>query len=441
MGTEGNIGTGWEKFVGVLKDIPFWALLALGMAADILSFTPGIKAQLPKDISSWLLVSVVLFNTLAVVRAASLCMEAWRNHLARLAARRTFHLSPDEMQSFWAMARQRDDSTTTQLVVRFLAKNLTDAPLGLVNARLIHPTIRGEVIHSDVMVRGTNSNLYGSAAHSGHGVPGRSSLPGTASIMIRGTRKHPPQSALTVVIGITDDEGNEQRLKLSLRGTGVIPNEEKATAVPVEPVFSIADPIEKEVVSVLQAELGRYDKHGRERGGLGSVHIVYGGRVLSGIGTDAWNPDSPKNQSVVEDPQAAVLESDNMKALLARYQLLSNDKERERFAAALLGRIDAKGPYLRISYFIVCVLWQIGGFSEALVRVKTLPEEEIKVFGLSNVLLMLNGLLRYRHPDFTQEMLDQIESLVHCLKKEHTFTIAEKVAAIRAYRLLTSSSP
>jgi hypothetical protein len=57
------------------------------------------------------------------------------------------------------------------------------------------------------------------------------------------------------------------------------------------------------------------------------------------------------------------------------------------------------------------------------------------VFGLSNALMLLNGLLRYRHPDFTDEMLDDIERFLVGLK-EHPFQIPEKLAAIRTARLM-----
>jgi len=77
-----------------------------------------------------------------------------------------------------------------------------------------------------------------------------------------------------------------------------------------------------------------------------------------------------------------------------------------------------------------------SGFAhEALQKARRdLPAGEGKVFGLSNVLMLLNGLLKYRHPDFTNHMLDEIEHLTHDLN-EHTFMIPGKIAAIRAGRL------
>ncbi|KTC84438.1 hypothetical protein [Legionella drozanskii] len=65
-----------------------------------------------------------------------------------------------------------------------------------------------------------------------------------------------------------------------------------------------------------------------------------------------------------------------------------------------------------------------------------LPQNETKDFGLSNVLMLLNGLLNYFHPDFDEEMLDTIEEFVHGLS-EHSFKIPEKITAIRALRLIS----
>jgi hypothetical protein len=127
----------------------------------------------------------------------------------------------------------------------------------------------------------------------------------------------------------------------------------------------------------------------------------------------------------------------SLEALLTFYERLP-PVEKDQFASALLTRIDGKA-YLPVSYFIVLVLWKIGRLKEGLEKAKSnLPQGEISVFGLSNVLMLLNGLLRYRHPDFTNEMLDDIERFLDGLN-EHPFQIPEKLAAIRTARLLRPS--
>jgi hypothetical protein len=105
----------------------------------------------------------------------------------------------------------------TQFELRFMAKNLTDAPLHLLKARVIRPKIRGEVIQDMILVRSIKENVYGSAQASGHYIPANSLLPVSVGVYIRGT---PKQSAgrMRMLIGVTDAGGSETRVRLSLKG-------------------------------------------------------------------------------------------------------------------------------------------------------------------------------------------------------------------------------
>ncbi len=362
-------------------------------------------------------------------------VTSWR---ASVTAHHRFHVTAVPQQSHWSCSKQSDDSLVTQVSAHLLIKNRTEDPLALASARLIGPRIRGEIVHSDVSVRAVDRNMYGSAAVSGYTIPPNMSLPASVVIMIRGVPWRKPDKEVRATIGVTDDEGHEERITIRMR---VLPTAQRVIpASTLEVVSSIADPIEREVAAVLQAELSRYDKCGRTVGGLGSVHLVVDGREMIGVGTDSWNPNSPKNQSISDSPDVAEIRSDNLEALLAFYARLSNSDERARFELALLDRIDESKGYLRVSYFIVCTLWKIGKLSEGLTKAKTkLPQGEIKVFGLSNALMLMNGLLRYRYTDFSNEMLDDIERFLHGLN-EHPFQIPEKIAAIRASRLLAPRS-
>ena len=420
------------RMLEVLKDLPLWLLSGLAVAAGVLLVIPKIAASLPTGARPWIVIAGVVFGVLALARGLGILIEnipVWKVSADK---RRRFHLIPDPQQSLWSISKQADDSIVTQVVARFLTKNRTTETLALVQARLIRPKIRGEIIHSDVLVRAVDENIYGSAAHSGHAIPAGMSLPTSVHILIRGVPRRAPANHLRAVIGVTDDEGHEQRVAIDMR---VIPQPEAVPVAQVEMVSSITNPIEKEIANVLQAELSRYQKCGRLVGGLGSIHWVIKGRELTGVGTVSWSPSSPKNQNVFEGPEVAELRSDNMEALLAFYQRLSTSEQRDQFATALLDRLDGKG-YLSISYFVVCMLWKLGRLPDALNKSKAaLPQGEIKAFGLSNVLMLLNGLLHYRYPEFTNEMLEEIEKFIVGLK-EHPFQIPEKIAAIRTARLI-----
>jgi hypothetical protein len=162
------------------------------------------------------------------------------------------------------------------------------------------------------------------------------------------------------------------------------------------------------------------------------VHIVDNGHALRGVGGDSWTADSPLNQVLAVNPADASLQSDNLDALLAFYGRLASDGERQQFAAALLDRLDEDKGYLGVSYVIVAVLWRVGRLRDALMTARErLPVGEQRVFGLSNVLMLLNGLLKYRHVEFSAADLDNIERFIHGLE-EHPFRIPEKLAAVRA---------
>jgi hypothetical protein len=431
-GAGESVGT-TAKVLEVLKDLPLWLLTGLAVSAGVLLLIPAFAASVPGVARPWIIVAGVVFGVLAVARAIGALIQklpAWKSSADR---RRGFHLTAIPQQSHWSSAKQADDSIVTQVAAHLLVKNRTANPLGLARARLISPRIRGEIVHDDVSVRALDRNIYGTAAHSGHVIPPDMSLPTSVHIMIRGVPRKKLGKQVRAIIGVTDDEGHEQKVVVDMRVLSSSP--EGTEMPPLEVVSSIYNPVEREVASVLQAELSRYDKCGRRVGGLGSIHLVINGREITGVGTDSWTPDSPKNQSISDNPTASELRSDNLEALIAFYGRLATNDEREQFAVALLSRMDGKA-YLRITYFIVCVLWKIGRLREALGTAKAkLPQGEIKVFGLSNALMLFNGLLRYRHSDFTNEMLDDMEKFLVGLK-EHPFQIPEKIAAIRTARLM-----
>ena len=152
----------------------------------------------------------------------------------------------------------------------------------------------------------------------------------------------------------TDQFGNRHKVRrISFRP--IAPTGPTRAKESEEFPYAISDPIEREIVSVLKAELARYEMCGRRVGGLGSVYLTYKGQSFTGVGTDSWTAESPVNQVIVADPEAASLNSDNLAALVYFHQGLASG-DRARFAAALLDRLDGKRGYLAISYFIVCVL-------------------------------------------------------------------------------------
>jgi len=426
--------TGFGKFAEAVKDLPAWLFSAFAVAAGILLFVPAVNVELPKAYRPWLVLALVVFGVLALFKWVTVALDAWRTSRVEAKARKTFHVTPINQQCQWSSTKQADGSIVTQISAHLSIKNQITTPLGLTSARVISPKIRGEILMGMVTVREQRGNMHGTAHDSDHRIAPGTALPAHAIVMIRGVPRGAQDRDLDVMFGISDEDGNEQRVRVLCRGM----RKPKAGDKPVllEALHEIDDPTEKDVAAVLQAEVSRYEKNGRAGGGLGSVHLLYGGKAMSSFGGDSWTPHSPANQEIAANPQDAALRSDNLDALQAIFARLTTDEERELFTNALLNRLDEVKGYARVAYLIVCMLWKMGLLEEALETAKFgLQENDMKTHGLSNVLMMFNGLLRYRHPDFTLPMLDTLERFLKG-SDEHPFGIPAKIAAVRARRLV-----
>jgi hypothetical protein len=131
--------------------------------------------------------------------------------------------------------------------------------------------------------------------------------------------------ALKATIASIDQFGNEHQVK-NVVFKGQQPRESRKVEPTGESIHVIADPVEKEIVAVLKAELHRYKICGRLAGGLGSVQTIYKGRSMIGVGSDARTLFTARNQSIIPDPEEASIESDNATALLNLYQRLRDDE-------------------------------------------------------------------------------------------------------------------
>ncbi|MBM4141646.1 MAG: hypothetical protein FJ242_09250 [Nitrospira sp.] len=203
---------------------------------------------------------------------------------------------------------------------------------------------------------------------------------------------------------------------------------EESSAFQIEIVSDIDNPVEREIVSVLQAEINRYKDCGRKVGGLGSIQTIYQRQSYCGVGTDWREADSPKLQSIVPDPENVNIESDNATTLINYYNSLEKHHQND-FVECLLNRLSRETIYASIGYFILFVLYRVRHLNRALETAKKELQND-SAYGFSDFLRLLDGLLKYDHPNFSTEMLDDIEQFLKGIK-EHTFKIAERLSDIR----------
>ena len=388
----------------------------------------------PTTIGAWIGVAVAAGGVIAgSVKFAFWVYDEWqrrKNHQGFVVPKKTLQIAGKIESNYWWGMGKRGDEPTMQIVGSFFISNISSVPVRVPQAELRYGFLGRKRVNGIVMVpRSAKDNLHGF-----YDIPPNETRNAPFDFWIYPPVAKVGEDFTARSVTFIDQFGNRHSVKkVTFRPHDA--DRPKPPKRPAEFAYEIADPVEKEVVSALQSELARYQMCGRTVGGLGSVHIVYRGRTFTGVGTDSWTPDSPINQLIVSDPDAASLCSDNLDAVVAYYNRLRTDDERDRFIAALTERLDAEKGYLEVAYFAVCVLLKIGQLGRALQKAKQdLPAGEQKAFGLSNVLMLLNGLLKYRHPDFTSEMLDEIERLIHNLN-EHPFLIPQKLSAIRTSRL------
>jgi hypothetical protein len=276
------------------------------------------------------------------------------------------------------VARKRGDKPIMQIVGSIFGTNVSSSPVRIVRAELRYGGLGWKRVIGVVMVaRKWLENMYGL-----YEIPAGETRDVSFDFWVEPPTVKPTQEFIAHSVIFFDQLGNRHPVRrLGFRSTA-----SDLRSPPKEPEefpYQISDPIEKEVVSVLRAELGRYAMCGRTVGGLGSVHIVYQGRPFTGMGTDSWNPNSSVNQVIVSDPDAASVRSDNLEALMSFYKGFESDAQRALFVQCLLDRLEADRGYLGVSYFIVAVLWSVGSLAPALDKAKRdLPEDENRVFGL-----------------------------------------------------------
>ncbi|MGA2726109.1 MAG: hypothetical protein ABSG79_27345 [Bryobacteraceae bacterium] len=336
----------------------------------------------PKTIGTWFGVLVAAGGVIAgSTKFLFWVFDEWqkrKKHEGFSAPTDTLRLaSKPEGNCWWAMGK-RGDEPTMQIVGSVFATNITTVPVRVPQVELRYGLCGRKRVSGMVMVaRNAHENMYGM-----YDIPAGETRDASFDFWVYPPVAKPTDHFAAHSVTFIDQFGNRQVVK-RVQFRSMAADHPPKPKEPEEFPYAIADAIEKEIVSVLKAELGRYEMCGRRVGGLGSVHIVYQGRAFTGAGGDSWTSDSPKNQLIVSDPGAAALKSDNLEPLVAFYKGLNTDDERPRFRKALLDRLDPKRGYLSISYFIVAVLWNVGSLAEALEKARRdLPTGESDVFGL-----------------------------------------------------------
>jgi hypothetical protein len=354
--------------------------------------------------------------------------------LRRTFPRRTFRLVPEADGNRWSLGSIANQPAM-QVVGAWQVENISEVGALLVGVHIEKPYTEGRVLLEG------EGGLYSSREI----LPARTTTRASAHFWILPPVRHEGEPFNATVVFV-DQFGNKHSVRdVRFEGRAAPTG---TSFDPGEPLYEIDDPVERDVAAVLKAELGRYQVSERSQGALGSIRTTEGQRTADGSirmtegqrtvdgfgGIVRGHPAAAI--PLTRDPEVMRVESDNLEALLNRYGGLATDEERERFKRALLARLGRDRPYANAAYLILLVSLSVGWLPEALERAaKELPEA--KDFAFSDCLILLDGLLRLQHHRFDDALLDAVDKFASgaAAAGEDTYFIAERIAAIRSWRM------
>lgn len=349
---------------------------------------------------------------------------------------------PGRQRNWWHMGRTGDGRPSMQIATYWYVTNRTGRPINILNAYINRPHAQGIVLTKDTH----------SAYHGSYPVPAHATTELVADFWIDPPFKREGKSIRIDIVFV--DQNGQKRTVRNVRIDSDKKKRRKPVKLQEEAVYKLEHEVEKKVAAVLKDEVSRYKKFGRQHGELGSLHAVYKERVVKQIYGDGWShSDSGKRLEIVSDPENAVIKSENGDALVGLFNSLGQEADKELLINSLLTRLNREKEYYCVSYLILHVLFRIGQLERGLETAQTalvprptwldkLLRREPRTpllelhqrHGLGDMLGLLNGLLRYNHPSFSDRELDLIEAFIE-QPKEFSDRIAEKIHSARAFRL------
>ena len=352
---------------------------------------------------------------------------------------------PHCRSNWWHMGSTGDQKSAMQIVGYWYVTNPTDQPISILNVYIKKPKNQGHVSLKDVH----------SEYHGDYPIPPRATTDLHADFWICPPFCKEGKDFKTDIIFV--DQYGQKRILKNVE----FKSDKKKRSIPIklteEAIYKLQNQIEKKVAATLKDEISRYQKYGRQSGELGSICALCKGRQIKSIYQDSWtSSQSGERQEILNDSQGATVQSENGDALVKLFKSFKDEEDRELFVQVLFTRFSRDKEYYCVSYIILYVLFRVGRLTNALNIAKASLSkkkdppyifwqrksenrllEPYQRYGFSDLLGLINGMLRYEHRSFTNEELDSIEEFIDDLD-EHTFRIKEKINSIRSFRVSES---
>lgn len=349
---------------------------------------------------------------------------------------------PHQRSNWWHMGKTGDQNPAMQIVSYWYVTNRTGQPVNILNAYIKKPRTQGHVMLADVH----------SAYHGSYPVPPHMTIDLHADFWVQPPFRKDGKDFKVDIIFV-DQYGHKRTVK-NVEFKSDKRKRTDPTRLTEEAVYQLENDVEKKVAAVLKDEINRYKKYGRSYGELGSIYAVHTGRKIKKIYQDSWtNSKSGERQEILNDPENARIYSENGDALVEYFNNLQDEADKRMFFNALISRLNRDREYYCVSYLILYVCFRIGHLGAALGAAKiSLPQKRNfwgKVLrrnpsdrlleihqrhGFSDFLGLINGMLGFEHPSFTDQDLDIIEEFIAGID-EHSFQIDAKIHSARSFRL------
>jgi len=399
----------------------------------------------------WAWIEALTFSILTLACALDAAVSAYREHRKTVKANDVLRLVPRHHQRWWHLAKQQDDSFVSQISLDVEAANLTDHPVRIIQARLIHPKTKGELLHADVLLPKAGSPYHSSR----HAVPPHDAVTASVHIMVRGALA-PQGKPLCVTLGLTDQFGNEYRLKNIIiqthdprlpkppwttrlvAGLRKLPGLRPVTAPELDyarqplPEWQHQGEFEQ-IDLILSEEKRHYAACGRMRGGLGSLNVG-----LQSEPNFGWTKEGSVPSLLWDKGQGKLIDSSNLAKLVKLHSELDH-VGKDNLERYLLSHLHKGSPYADVAYFIFLALHRMGRTVDALQAARARLAGD-KVYAYSNLLGTLSAGVSHEHFDIAPELYPRILEVL-AGDTEDNFRLTEKINLARLQRLDARPQP
>lgn len=429
--------------LNALRTLSAWLLMGIAITCAAVLFLPafGGIAQVSLDAfrqqwGTWVWVGMVSTAVLGVIRAIESSLTSLLAYRREAEVRKSLVLIP-QVNPWWYLAKQQDDTYVSQIALRIDTTNRSDRPVRILKVKLVRSRRHGGVLEATVMLPAPGGNLHSAA----HPVPPHSTAVASVHIMVRGKLGREGK-AISIAVELTDQAGELYRINgIRLSSHNQVPpkspaRERIAMALqriknrfvpkvePPLPTIWAAGAEFDDVGLVLNEEKRNYSANGRRRGGLGSLNVTLQSQPNHGWTAQGVVPN------LLWDLQhrPPAIDSPNLARLIRLHAARSDDGKRE-LEDYLLSHLDRRSIYADVAYFIFMGLHRMGRTVDAV----TVAQAQLagdKVFGYSNLLGVLAALVSREHFDFDPALYRPLTNLLTD-DPEPKFQLMEKMTLAR----------